>query len=266
MSDRNCEDVPLPPHPAEPHFPDEHVTPFDDARKDRQRRIDERAQEMADPEWFFRLARGELDLDPLSPLPTTPEARAAVPHFSNDQIDVARHTQDYVDRIEWQAKANFEGRQLEEAHGNLCGHRSQLNYEHTRWAVCSLPKDHDGLHRMGDLEWATGFMPCRVGGRQNPPKPPAVGELWTTFPQDDMPSQGTDSQVRAWLMAAPGPPVVQVIDTGLGDTVYYRYVGLTPFDPATNNVTALPNKGWAAFDTAFRLSLSLFTDKFTRAP
>lgn len=50
-----------------------------------------------------------------------------------------------------------------ERQATACGHRSPLNYDHTRWAQCSLPTGHDGEHRQGELGWRTGFMPCKVG-------------------------------------------------------------------------------------------------------
>jgi hypothetical protein len=48
-----------------------------------------------------------------------------------------------------------------------CGHRSPLNYDHTRWASCALSAGHDGDHRQGDLAWRTGFMPCRSESAAN---------------------------------------------------------------------------------------------------
>lgn len=44
----------------------------------------------------------------------------------------------------------------------VCGNRSPLNYDHTRWAACTLPVGHNGDHRQGDLGWTDRTMPCRV--------------------------------------------------------------------------------------------------------
>jgi hypothetical protein len=42
---------------------------------------------------------------------------------------------------------------LSEVPEKRCGHRSPLTYDHARWAICTLPGDHGGEHRQGDLAW-----------------------------------------------------------------------------------------------------------------